>query len=85
MWAKLKMLPRELFLTFDQFLNVLCFGYADETLSARLYRAHRAGRLLGRVLMPVVDFLWFWGDKPHCYRAYLKEKENRYLPPEYRA
>lgn len=79
----LRRFPVQFLLTLDQFANVLLLGYADETISARLYRAHRDGRVLGRIFMPVVDALFFWQDQ-HCKRAYDREKDNRYLPPEYR-
>jgi len=78
----------QLFLTFDQFLNVLLLGYADETLSARAWRAYAKGRIFGRIFKPVIDGLFFWqsqpNDKGHCYNAWLKEAARHSLPPEYR-
>jgi len=82
----------------DQLLNVFpCFGYADETLSARAFRAWRKNRIMGRLLMPVIDALFFWQEQDdevnatagraiagHCERAFWKEKLRRSLPPEYR-
>lgn len=82
----------------DQLLNVFpCFGYADETLSARAYRASKNNRYPGKLLMPLIDVLFLW-QKPddevnalagevvrgHCRRAYHKEALRRSLPPEYR-
>lgn len=82
----------------DQLLNVFpCFGYADETLSARAYRASKNNRYPGKLLMPPIDVLFLW-QKPddevnalagevvrgHCRRAYYKETLRRSLPPEYR-
>jgi hypothetical protein len=78
----------QLFLAFDQGLNTLLLGYADETLSARAWRAYAKGRIFGRIFKPLIDALFFWQSQPndrgHCYNAYLKEKDRRNLPPEYR-
>jgi len=82
----------------DQLLNVFpCFGYADETLSARSYRAWKNGRYPGKLMMPFIDFLFLWQAQDtevnavagkavprHCERAFYKEKLRRSLPPEYR-
>jgi len=82
--------PQQVFIAFDQVANALMpplFGtlsFADETLSARCYRAHRDGRILGKLFMPVIDLLFIWQTKEHCRYAWLKEKERRNLPPEYR-
>lgn len=59
-------------------------SYADETLSARSYRAHRDGKLLGKITMPVINLLFFWQGLVHCFHAYLKEHERQSLPAEYR-
>jgi len=58
-------------------------SYAGEPLSARCYRAWRDGRTWGRVLLPVIDMLFFRQDE-HCRNAYLHTLERRHLPPEYR-
>jgi hypothetical protein len=82
--------PQEVGIAFDQLINalippVLTLSFSDETLSARTFRAARRGRLVGRLAMPVIDFLFRWqGVKNHCEMAYIKEKERRGLPPEYR-
>jgi hypothetical protein len=69
----------------DQAINAICFplGYADETLSARAWRAWRDGRPLGQVLRPMIDAIFFWQDQ-HCKAAYVAELQRRNLPPEYR-
>lgn len=84
-----KLYPQQVFIAFDQLLNALIppFGalsYADETLSARTYRAHKDGVLAGKIFMPIIDFLFLWQTTRHCYWAYVKEQERRNLPPEYR-
>ena len=81
----------QVFLALDQLANVLIppidgtIGYADETLSARCYRAHRDGKILGRMFMPLIDLLFFWQGPGHCKNAYIKEFERKNYPDEYRA
>ena len=81
----------QIFLALDQLANVLpppidgTVGYADETLSARCYRAHRDGKILGKLFMPLIDLLFFWQGPGHCKNAYIKEFERKNYPDEYRA
>ena len=77
-------------LGFDQFLNTLpppidgTIGYADETLSARCYRAHRDGKRLGLWFMPPIDWVFgLWQGPNHCRNAYIKEFERKNYPTEY--
>lgn len=58
---------------------------ADETLSARCYRAHRDGKILGKLFMRPIDLLFFWQGAGHCRNAYIKEFERKNYPSEYRA
>jgi hypothetical protein len=95
--------PRQIGIAFDQLVNALIppfqsMSYADETLSARTWRAYRDSRVFGKVLMPLFDWMFFWqvtdpeileddGVTPirgHCRRAYWKEVKRRNEPPEYR-
>lgn len=85
-------------ISIDQTANVLLSwlspwawrgAWADETLSARAYRAWRDGAPFGRVAMPVIDALFFWqrqdpGVIGHCHGAYLKERAMYNHPPEMR-
>ena len=81
----------QVFLALDQLVNVLVppidgtVGYADETLSARAYRAHRDGKILGKLFMRPIDLLFFWQGPDHCRNAYIKEFERKNYPDEYRA
>lgn len=82
---------RQLFIAVDQVFNVLATpfhrgAWADETLSARAYRAHKDGKTWGRIWMPVIDVLFFWqaGGSGHCERAYVAERERLQAPPEVR-
>jgi hypothetical protein len=95
---------RQVGIAFDQFVNALippfqgCLSYADETLSARTWRAYRDSRVFGKVLMPFFDWMFSWQAtdpeileddrvtpiRGHCRRAYWKEVQRRNEPPEYR-
>lgn len=80
----------QVFIAVDQLVNALIppidgtISYADETLSARSYRAHRDGKLLGKLTMPIIDALFFWQGPDHCRNAYIKEFERQNYPSEYR-
>ena len=91
-WQAWCQYPVQVFIGFDQFINALIppiggtLSWADETLSARSYRAHRDGRLFGKLTMPPIDFVFgLWQGPEHCKNAWRKEIERRNLPPEYRA
>ena len=72
-------------LAIDQLANVLLGGYADETLSARAYRAHCDGKILGKLFMPPIDSVFgLWQGPNHCRNAYIKEFERKNYPGEYR-
>lgn len=87
----------QLFIALDQVCNVLLAGYADETLSARAFRAaRRDGGGRWAVVQLVIDWLfvpqdWLvrargeWTGARHCERAWQQELDRRQYPPEYRA
>lgn len=81
----------QVFIAVDQLANALIppldgtVSYADETLSARAYRAHRDGKMLGKLFMPLIDMLFFWQGPGHCKNAYIKEFERKNYPDEYRS
>ena len=69
----------------DQFLFCLAtLGHSspDETLSAAAWRWERSGKLVGRVLRPLIDAL-FWFDPAHCQTSFESEKTGAHLPPIY--
>ena len=80
----------QVFIAADQLVNALIppldgtVSYADETLSARAYRAHRDGKVLGKLFMRPIDLLFFWQGPGHCRNAYIKEFERKNYPDEYR-
>lgn len=71
---------KQIAVAFDQLINTLLGGWADETLSSRCYRFS----LLGITLpMKVIDFVLFF-DKDHCKESYLSEQQRMQSPPEQR-
>lgn len=82
--------PQQVFIAVDQLVNALIppltgsLSYADETLSARSYRAYRYGKLFGKLTMKPINLLFFWQGSDHCKKAWDKEMQRRSLPPEYR-
>ena len=89
-WQAWVQYPQQVFIAADQLLNAIIpplggtLSYADETLSARSYRAHRNGRRFGLWTMPVIDLLFRWQGPEHCKNAWRKEHERRNSPLEYR-
>lgn len=89
-WPLLKEWGMQVFLALDQLCNALIppidgtVGYADETLSARCYRAHRDEKIMDKLFMPLIDLLFFWQGPGHCKNAYIKEFERKNYPDEYR-
>jgi hypothetical protein len=68
----------------DQLANALLGGAADETLSARAWRAEAQGKVLGRVFRPMIDAIFFF-DPQHCRKAWLAEVHKQQLPGSYRS
>ena len=90
-WQLLKAYGEQVFIAADQLVNALIpplegtVSYADETLSARCYRAHRDGKRFGLWFMPPIDwFFGLWQGPGHCKNAYIKEFERKNYPDEYR-
>ena len=78
----------QLFIAFDQLLNVLTNPFskqtwADETISSRCGRlGHRYPYKFWKA---VIDALFFPFQGPsHCANAYAKEKTRYHSPPEMR-
>lgn len=67
---------------FDQFINALAGGWADETISARAHR-QADGKARWRRTKKVINAIFFW-QEDHCRRAYQSEQERLHLAPEYR-
>ena len=73
----------QVLIALDQLLNALLFGYADETLSSRAYRADRDGKVFGRIFRPFIDTLFFWQPR-HCFQSYLAEVQRRQYSRNFR-
>lgn len=73
---------KQILIAFDQLLNALLGGWADETLSARSWRLSAKYRAM-RAVRIVIDAVFFF-DKDHCRTSYLSEIERKHLPVEYR-
>lgn len=76
----------QLLIAIDQLLNVLITplqgsAWADETLSARAWRADCDGRWFGCIMRPLIDGLFFWQES-HCRSAWLSEFFRQQLPPQ---
>ena len=67
---------KQIAIAVDQLFNALRGGWADETISAWLYRTRSP-------LAKYVDAAFFW-QQNHCYESYKSERLRRQLPPEYR-
>ena len=68
----------QLALGFDQLLNTILAGYADETLSSRAYRCNWKTRW--HIAQTIIDTIFFWQTE-HCFNAYLSEVQRKQLPP----
>jgi hypothetical protein len=74
---------KQILIALDQLFNALLGGYADETLSSRAWRLYIKDKLSGKILKPLIDFLFFF-QKDHCYNSFLAEVNRRQLPREFR-
>lgn len=89
MWEVIKHGLVQMFISFDQFLNVWLFPFslntwADETFSSRCGRlGHRYPYKFYKF---VIDILFYWQtwSMGHCVRAYEKEKTRYQFPPSMR-
>lgn len=62
----------KLAIAFDQFMNALCNGDEDETLSSRAHRMRRKGQPVWGWTARVIDRLFFW-QPGHCEMAWRYE------------
>lgn len=67
----------QVLIAFDQLVNALLGGMADETLSSRAYRHSRDGSR--KWPEKVINLLFFW-QKAHCKQAYESEVNRIHLP-----
>lgn len=69
---------KQILIAIDQLANAVIGGWADETLSSRVWREKR------HRLVSFVDLLFFW-EENHCEASYISERRRLQLPPEFRA
>jgi hypothetical protein len=72
---------KEIAVAFDQLVNAILGGYADETISARCWRLRAIQPY--STLQPIIDGLFFW-QQEHCHAAYESERMRAQVPLEYR-
>ena len=73
-------------IAFDQQLNTLLNGMADETLSARAHRMREKKQKYWGWTANAIDFVFstLFREKNHCYNAYMYEIQRRQQPAVYR-
>jgi hypothetical protein len=74
---------KQVAIAIDQFINTILGGWADETLSSRVWRLslRRAG--MWELLRRLIDAMFFW-ENDHCEASYRSEQRRHQLPPEFR-
>lgn len=73
---------KQILIAIDQLGNALAGGWADETLSARLWRCWLQGTT-GPAGWQFVDAIFFW-ESNHCYQSWRSEVDRAQLPGHYR-
>ena len=71
---------------FDQQLNAITGGWADETLSSRCYRKAQERKIAARMFLVLIDgvFRILVRQTEHCKKAYTSERMRLQLAPEFR-
>lgn len=80
--AGLKTYIFNVLVAFDQLINTLLGGWADETLSCRAHRAYTDNKPF-KFFRNIINAL-FWWQSDHCLSAYNYEKTRQDVPPELR-
>lgn len=70
----------------DQLATTIIGGWPDETISSYMYRMDNKDKIAGKILRPIIDWLFGWQNLQggHCYHAYLYERVRSDSPPELR-
>lgn len=77
MWPYLK----QVLIAFDQLINAIFKGWADETLSSRAWRHYADGSC--KWPKRIIDAALFF-DPDHCHKSYLSEIERAQIKPSMR-
>lgn len=59
-------------------------GKPDETISAAAWRMEQEGKLAGRVLRPIIDWIFRPLERDHCRTSFEAEQRRAHLPAAYR-
>lgn len=59
-------------------------GSPDETISAAAWRMEQQGKLAGRVLRPIIDWISRPLERDHCRKSFEAEQRGAHLPAAYR-
>jgi len=70
-------------IAFDQLINTLIGGYPDETISASAWLGEQQGRIIPKIMRPVIDFLFLPFESNHCCKAFYAERRRTQLPSSY--
>ena len=73
---------KQIAIAFDQLINAVLGGYADETLSARAHRMRVKKQRYWGWTANAIDKLFFW-QKAHCESSYYAEMQRSQLPEEF--
>ncbi|MGX2975641.1 DNA helicase UvrD [Ursidibacter arcticus] len=74
-------------IAFDQFINAILGGAADETLSSRTYRGavlSEKPKRKWQVMHRTIETLFFWEKGRHCQMAYESELSRKQYPKAFR-
>ena len=57
-------------------LAIITLGHCKrgETISAAAWALEQDGKLQGRIFRPVIDWLFTWVERDHCYVSWMSEK-----------
>lgn len=69
-------------IAFDQLINTVVGGMADETISARAHRKSVKSKRWA-FMKCAIDTIFFW-QKDHCYQSFVSELHRKQMPSEYR-
>ena len=73
---------KQVLIAADQLVNAIFGGWADETLSARVWR-NQGNSWYWKLLLKVIDGIFFWQDN-HCQKSFDSEVLRRHFPDAYR-
>lgn len=73
------------FVWVSQTVNVMTGGEPDELLCSRMWRKKQAGDKVGKVMVAILDTIFFFDPAPsHCEDSYMAEVERRHLPDAFK-